>query len=139
MGVYTNIREAFESKLDALRISESLPPIAWENVEFDPHIGTSFITVFHIPTGKVAANRFQNPQFRYEGTFLVEVYCPKNEGPNTVDTICDTIIQNFPEADTITGSSVTLTIRNSERVNSFVDNSWYIGTMNISYYLYDNT
>jgi len=139
MSVYTDIREAFETSLDALRVSESLPEIAWENVEYDPQIGTSFITVDHIPTSKVAANRFQNPQFRYEGTFLVEVYCPKNVGPNTVDDICDTILQNFSEAGTIAGSNVTLTIRNSERVQSFVDNSWYIGTLNISYYLYDNT
>lgn len=139
MSVYADIREAFETKLDALRVSESLPVIQWENVEYNPVIGTSFITVDHIPTGRVAANRFKNPQFRYEGTFLVEVYCPKNEGPNRVDTICDTILQNFSEADTIAGSTVTLTIRNSERVNSFVDNSWYIGTLNISYYLYDNT
>lgn len=138
MSVYVDIREAFESALDALRVSESLPAIQWENVGYDPVVGTSYITVNHIPTMRVAANRFQSPQFRYEGTFLVEVYCPKNEGPNTAEEICDTILENFSEADYIVGSNVTLTVRNSERVQSAIEDSWYISTINISYYLYAN-
>lgn len=134
MSIYDNIRAALETKLSNIA---GIPPIAYENVKFEPSTGTSYISCRLMPAIRRPAVRGSNPQQEYTGTFMVLVNSPENQGPNAAETIANTIIQEFDATTDINDAGIILSIRYAERRPGYNRSPWYVIPIDISWYIYN--
>ena len=134
MSIHDSIRAALETKLSNMA---GVPPIAYENVKFEPTTGTTYLSCYLVPATRRPAVRGLNPQQYYAGIFVVTVHCPENQGPNTADTLVDSILNEFDATTDISDAGIILSIRHSERRPGFNDSPWYIVPVEISYYIYN--
>jgi hypothetical protein len=106
-----------ESKLANIA---GIPPIAFDNVPYDPTTGTSFIKSMYIPVTRVPAVRGLNPSQRYGGIYSVTVYCPEGNGPATADGIANTVIENFEAATDVSLNNFNVSIDYAERLSRLI-------------------
>lgn len=133
-SIHSDIRAALESKLANIA---GIPPIAFDNVPYDPTTGTSFIKSSYIPVTRVPAVRGLNPSQRYGGIYAVTVYCPEGNGPGVADGIANTVIENFEAATDVSLNNFNVSIDYAEREQGFLDTPWYYIPINIGWYIYN--
>jgi hypothetical protein len=133
-SIHSDIRAALESKLANIA---GIPPIAFDNVPYDPTTGTSFIKSSYIPVTRVPAVRGLNPSQRYGGIYAVTVYCPEGNGPGVADGIANTVIENFEAATDVSLNDFNVSIDYAERQQGFLDTPWYYIPINIGWYIYN--
>ena len=132
-SIHSDIRAALESKLANIA---GIPPIAFDNVPYDPTTGTSFIKSSYIPVTRVPAVRGLNPSQLYKGLYSVTVYCPEGNGPGVADGIANTVIENFEAATDVSLNNFNVSIDYAERQQGFLDTPWYYIPINIGWYIY---
>ena len=133
-SIHSDIRAALESKLANIA---GIPPIAFDNVPYDPTTGTSFIKSSYIPVTRVPAVRGLNPSQLYKGFYSVTVYCPEGNGPGVADGIANTVIENFEAATDVSLNNFNVSIDYAERQQGFLDTPWYYIPINIGWYIYN--
>lgn len=133
-SIHSDIRAALESKLANIA---GIPPIAFDNVPYDPTTGTSFIKSSYIPVTRVPAVRGLNPSQLYKGLYSVTVYCPEGNGPGVADGIANTVIENFEAATDVSLNNFNVSIDYAERQQGFLDTPWYYIPINIGWYIYN--
>ena len=134
MSIYDNIRAALETKLSNVA---GIPPIAYENVKFEPTTGTTYVSCRMAPAIRRPAVQGTNPQQLYTGSFLVMVNTPENIGPNAADTLVNTIIDDFDATTDISDAGIILSIRNAERRPGYNRSPWYVVPIDIQWYIYN--
>lgn len=128
MAIQNDIRAALESHLNEIN---GLPSVAWQGVQFDPSAGTSFVRVEMAPLQTRYAHQLRTLQ---TGTFRVTVYTSIHVGPNSTDTIVDSILAQFTPGRRLTSGSVAVRIQSAEvGASSIVDESYAI-PVDISYW-----
>jgi hypothetical protein len=133
-SIHKEIRAALETKLVGI---SGIPPIAFDNVVFNPTTGVSFIKSGYQPTSRVPAVRGPNPSQLYKGIYSVTVYCPEGNGPATADGIANTVIENFEAATDVSLNNFNVSIDYAERQQGFLDTPWYYIPINIGWYIYN--
>jgi hypothetical protein len=138
-SIYDNIRSTLEDKLVN---AVGATPIAWENIDFKPTTGTSFIKPQFIPTLRRPAVRGLLPQQRYDGLYTVFCYTPENVGPGAADDLADSIIETFEATTDIsysvdTNTTLNLSIDYAEREQGRGQPPWYYVVVNIGWYIYN--
>lgn len=127
---YKLIRDALESQLATLAGGI---PIAWENKQYNPKIGTAFLRVNLLP-GKT-----QNPSFggihnREVGVFQVAVTFPVGNGSAAAANWAETIRQGFARGSTFTSSSVVVRIlRHPSVAPPLPSPDWFVIPVLITY------
>lgn len=134
MSIHDNIRAALETKLSNMA---GVPPIAYENVKYEPTTGTTYLSCKLIPATRRPAVRGLNPQQEYTGSFLVMIHCPENEGPNAADTLTNSILDEFDATTDVNDAGIILSIRYAERRPGYNDSPWYVVPVDISWYIYN--
>lgn len=132
-SIYDNIRAALETKLNAV---SGVPSIGWENLQFSPTTGQSYVKPRLLPTSRVPAVMGPNPQMYYQGIFRVDCYVPKDKGPAAGDDLADKIIDAFEAATDVTYNSTIVSIRYAERESADIDGPFYMIPVNIGWYIY---
>ena len=132
-SIYPEIRAALESKLAGI---SGIPDIAWENVNFNPTTGSSYVVARLVPTIREPAHRGKNPQMYYQGYFLLECYVPEGLGPSAADDLADLIIDNFEATTDINTAGCDLHIRYAERDLGVVENAHFMVAVRIGYQTY---
>lgn len=138
-SIFNDIRAALETQLSLVG---DLPTIAYENVQFSPSTGESYIQCRFIPTQRRPAVRGLNPQQRYDGVFQVIVYTPEGSGPSTADDIANKVIEAFEATTKIDYTNldleeITVSIDYADRQQGFLDSPWYYVPVNIGWYTYN--
>jgi len=131
--IYDDIRAALEVKLSSI---SNIPSIAWENVQFTPTTGQSYVKARFLPTLREPAVRGLNPQIYYQGIFRVDCYVPEGTGPSVGGDLASKIINAFEAATDVSYNGVTVSIRYSEREAADTDGPFYITPINIGWYIY---
>lgn len=132
-SIYDNIRAALETTLNSV---SDLPPVAWENVNFSPNTGTSFVKPRLVPTRREPAVRGTNPQMYYQGVFQVDCYVSEGNGPAAGDDLADSIIDAFEAATDVSYGSTFVSIRYAERDMAQQDGPYYMIPVRIGWYIY---
>lgn len=138
-SIYDNIRSCLENHLTGIT---GLPDIAWENVNFKPTTGTSFVRPTFIPLNREPAVRGLSPQQRYDGIFTIDCYCPENEGPATCDDVAELIIEAFEATtdisyDVDTNTTIIVSIDTANRDQGYLESPWYYIPVTIRWYIYN--
>lgn len=130
-----DIRRVFEYHLNSL--SGSLPPISWENVEFEPSTDTGYIEPRLVPSDRRPAVRGLNPQTRYLGYYLIEIHSPKGLGPNGADEVASTLIEYFEQTTDLSYGGYTVSLRYAERDLGVPEGAFYTVPVRIGYYIFN--
>jgi hypothetical protein len=132
-SIYDNIRAALETKLNNV---SGVPSIGWENLQFSPTTGQSYVVPRLLPTRREPAVMGTNPQMYYQGVFRVVCYVPEGNGPATGDDLADKIIEAFEAATDISYGGTTVSIRYAERESADIDGPFYMIPVNIGWFIY---
>lgn len=138
-SIYDDIRATLEDKLSNVA---GIPSIAWENVDFKPTTGTSFIKPVFIPTLRRPAVRGLTPQQRYDGLFKITCYTPENVGPSAADDLADSILNAFEATTDIsynvdTNTTRIVSIDYADREQGRSQPPWHYVVVNIGWYIYN--
>lgn len=132
-SIYDDIRAALETNLASVT---DVPSIGWENVQFSPTTGSSYLKPRLLPTRREPAVRGTNPQMFYQGIYRVECYVPEDQGPAAGDELADKIIDAFEAATDVSYSGTIVSIRYAEREMAEIDGPFYMIPVNIGWYIY---
>jgi len=132
-SIYDDIRAALETTLNSV---VDLPSVGWENAQFSPTTGQSYVKPRLIPTRREPAVRGINPQMYYQGIFRVECYVSEGNGPAAGDDLADKIIEAFEATTTASFSGTNVSISYAEREMAEIDGPFYMIPVNIGWYIY---
>lgn len=132
-SIYDDIRAALETKLAAV---SGVPSIGWENLQFSPTTGQSYVQPRLLPTRREPAVMGTNPQMYYQGVFRVVCYVPEGNGPSAGDDLADKIIDAFEAATDVSYGGTTVSIRYAERESADIDGPFYMIPVNIGWFIY---
>lgn len=133
-SIYNDIRRALEATLAGIT---DIPDIAWENTNYEPQTGSSFVQPVFTPTNRVPAVRGSNPQQYYNGLFSVNVFTPADQGPGAGDELANTIIEAFDATTDLTANGKTISIRQAERTEGYKSYAHFLTPVNIYWYIYN--
>lgn len=74
-------------------------PIAWENVDYTPQSGTSYVTFRIMPNGSDFASIGKHPLIRSIGLVEINVMTPLNRGAEPGNNLADSAIEVFRDTD----------------------------------------
>lgn len=132
-SIYPIIRAALETNLNTI---VGLPPVAWENITYEPITGQSYIRAKLIPTRREPAVRGLSPQMYYQGVLRLDCYVPSGNGPSAGDDIADTIMEAFEATTTVSSGGFDVSLRYAEREMAEQDGPFYTIPVNIGWYIY---
>ena len=132
-SINDKIRSILEVRLASI---SGVPEIAWENVEYSPTTGQSFLRPTFVPTLRRPAVRGINPSMRYQGIFTISCVVPEGNGPGAADALADLIIENFEATTDLTDGSRYVTIDYAERQQGNLQSPWYSVPVDIGWYCY---
>lgn len=92
MSRFTEAQAALDSRLGTLASS---PPVAWENVSYEPTEGTTYLRPSNLPAGHTAIGIANTDGIRGAGIYQVDVFAPRNEGPGVALGIADNVADLF--------------------------------------------
>lgn len=125
------IRAALEEKLKAF---DTLMPIAWENVNFDPTPGDPYFRVNLMraePENPAIGDRLR----RYLGVLQVSLCYPQGVGPGVVEAKADALAAYFPRALTLVKNGINVVIDGTPYVmTGFADGDRWVVPVRIPYF-----
>lgn len=88
------VRRAIETELAAWASGEGIP-VAWENTQFEPEVGQTFLRAFLLPA-PTESQTLEGEHRAYLGFYQVSIYVPINEGAGAAEAIVDELDSLFP-------------------------------------------
>jgi hypothetical protein len=131
--MYNDIRVALESHLYGLT---NIPEVDWENVAFETTSNEEWLQARLVPAQTRPAVAGPNPQERYSGTFLVNVFWPSYDGPQQPEALAADIKEHFSPGTVLTYNSKRVHIWYSEAQQPIQDPPYYQIPVVISWYVY---
>jgi len=124
---FTDIQGALRARLSTL---PSLPPVSWENVDYEPNSSTLFLRATGLPSSTNQACLGDDGLDFHVGIFQVDVFIPDGKGRSSWP---DAIADHFKRGTRITQNSVTVTITTVSIESASKDENFYIVPVSISY------
>jgi hypothetical protein len=129
------IRSALDSRLATL---SSPPPIVYENVQYDPVVGTLFLDVALLPaqTEHPTVTGVVGQELALEqGIYQVTVVAPVNQGPGAAATKAEAVRALFPRGLSLTSGGVQVRVSGRPSVApALVDADWYRVPVSVPYF-----
>ena len=107
--------------------SEDIIEVAYENVAYDPKIGTSYLKSQFVPNTKRPVTIGSNATELIRGLYVLTPYTPSDRGPLLADTLADRILNynGFKSTSVIGDSQGSIIIEYTERNQGFLEAPWY--------------
>ena len=101
--------------------------VSYENVSYEPKVGTTYIKSEIVPNTKRPVTIGQNPQELIRGLLVLTPHAPSGKGPLEADKISDAIMNTsgFRATDVLSNSSGSIIIEYTERNRGFLEAPWY--------------
>ena len=125
-------RQMLESRLNSWATA-GIPavPIAWENDAFEPPTNGAYARAYLLPAATNDPSLGMAHR-RYSGTFQINVFCPKGEGPDAAQVLAEEIEALYPRGLAINGVRITKT---PEIGRGTPDGNWYMVPVFVTYRL----
>lgn len=124
---FTDIQGALRAQLNTL---PSSPPIAWENVNYEPKAKTLFLRATSLPAPTVQACFGDTGRDLHVGIFQVDVFIPEKQGRSTWP---DSIADHFKRGTVLTQNGVDVRITTVSIAPAINDEHFYIVPVSIGY------
>lgn len=107
MSRFLEAQAALDARLGTLASS---PPVAWENVSYEPQEGTTYIRPSNLPAGHAAIGMANTDGIRGTGIYQVDVFTPRNQGPGEGLTVAGNIAALFSRGLKLTSGDTQVTV-----------------------------
>ena len=134
MTIINDIRACLDTHLSN---TVGIPPIARQNIPYQPTNGTSFIKADFVPTSRRPAVRGLNPQQRYDGLYSILICTPEGLGSGAGYDIADLLLARFNAATDISFGGLIISVDYSEVRTSFLDSPFYCTPVTVGWYIYN--
>jgi hypothetical protein len=124
---FADIQGALRAQLNTL---PNKPPIAWENVDYNPNSGTLFLRATGLPGETVQLCLGDNGLDDHIGIFQVDVFIPDGKGRSTWP---DQIADHFKRGTILTLNEVDVRITSVSIEAADKDENFFIVPVSISY------
>jgi hypothetical protein len=128
----TKIRSAFVTRLQAF---PSLPSVAWENMNFTPVTGTTYIRPFLLPGEPAQAEIGPLGQNWHNGIYQISIFAPAGQGTATAGTLRDSLIDHFKRGTLLTYSDITVQVTKAFSGPTLQEADWIHISITIRYRL----
>lgn len=125
--IFADIQGALRARLYTLT---NKPPIAWENVNYEPSSNVLYLRPTTLQAPTLQACLGDTGRDIHEGIFQVDVFIPDNSGRTTWP---DDIADHFSRGTRLTQNTVSVTITTVSTSAGIKDNNFYIVPVSISY------
>jgi len=134
MSIFVDISAALESHLNDM---VGKPPVAWENFEYEPEIGTLYIRPTLIAGDVNQASLGDAGQDMNIGIYQIDVFSKAGQGKKEALEMADTIADQFKRGTDLTYNGRNVRIRSVSR-QAAINNAdgWYQIILEISYISY---
>ena len=124
---FNDIQGALRARLVSL---PSSPPVAWENVDFNPNSNELFLRATSLPGETTQACIGDAGLDDHIGIFQVDVFIPDGKGRSTWP---DTVADHFKRGSVLTQNAVNVRITTVSISSAAKDENFYIVPISITY------
>jgi len=126
MSVYGDVRAALESQVANIAGVPSAANRAWQNVQFTPTTGTSWIRMTFQPTRRRPQDVTADGLQRFDGLFLIDVFAPEGNGPADAEVLADATVDAFEAGTILSANGQTIMIEYAEVASApNQDSPWF--------------
>jgi hypothetical protein len=111
-------------------------PIAWENVEYKPTVGTAYFRVWMLPAETEVVTLGQSPWQLRLGVFQVSVFYPIGVGFVVPKVKAAEVVAAFKANTSFVFNGLTVIIDKSWPAPGFADGVWYHIPVSVRYRCY---
>ena len=130
MSVFNDISTALDTRLS---IMTGLPPVAWENVAYEPVVGTLYLRPTNIAGDTNQATLGTTGTDMTIGIYQVDVIAQAGRGKSAALLMADKVADQFKRGTDLTSNGRVVTIVSVQRAVSSQDSGWYIIPVEIIY------
>ncbi len=98
---------------------------AYENVKYEPTVGTAFVRERFLPDPSVQESLGSAGYNRITGVYLIDAFCPSGVGVDDAEDLADTILAAFVRGSILTSSGISVVIEKSYRSGGRSEPDWY--------------
>lgn len=129
MTVYNDIAAALDGRLNTL----GSDPIAWENLDFTPTIGTLYLRPNISPATTDNVGMADASSDDHAGFYQVSVFAPSGTGKFAATTKADEIETHFKRGTELTFNGIIVRVTGVSRSSGARDGSWFTIPVTINY------
>jgi hypothetical protein len=107
--------------------------IVWENTEYTPTIGKSFLRTWCIPLPTQNSSLGPNGFSEYNGIFQIDCWYPIGSGWGSARAKVDTICSLFKRGTIITYNNIEVRIWRSYPEPAVIEGNWYRTPISVHY------
>ena len=131
MSVFVDISAALSGHLETMI---GLPPVAGENFDFDPVLGTLYLRETLLPADVVQATLGENGRDMNLGIYQIDIFAQAGEGKNEALVMADLIANHFKRGTDLAYNGRIVTIQNTSRqVAANNAEGWFQIPLEVSY------
>lgn len=131
MSIFLDISAALDSHLNDM---VGKPPIAWENLAYEPAIGTLYARPTLLPADVIQSTLGTNGTDSNIGIYQIDIFAEAGQGKNEAVVMADTIADHFKRGTDLTYNGRTVRIRSVSRQTAINnEDGWYQIPIEINY------
>jgi len=134
----SEIRAALEESVANISGIPAAAQRAWDNVRFEPTVGTTWVKMTLIPLNDRPATRGDTPQYRTDGFFQISIFTPEGQGAGEAEALAETISDSYTVSDVLTKNSTSVRFEFAEIGQGMTESPWYMVPVTIRWYSYRN-
>lgn len=104
MSRYKETQTALDARLASGSFTGS-PPIAWENKEYKPVEGQTYLRPTNLPSGASSVGLADDSSVLVSGFYQIDVFAPRGKGPGPALGLADEICQLFSRVRLTNGNT----------------------------------
>lgn len=131
MSVFIDISAALDGRLNTMA---SLPPVAWENVEYAPVVGTLYLRPTLLMGDSTQASLGDSGEDENIGVYQVDVFAEAGTGKNAAIVMADNIANHFKRGTDMVYNGRTVRVQSASRGPASTSDGWYQMPVNITFY-----
>jgi len=114
-----------------LSIMSGLPPVAWENQEYEPTLGTLWLRATNLQGETLAVTEND----RTVGVYQIDIFSELNVGKSESMTMADLIVDHFKQDSELTYNGVMVRVNNvSKQASRRTEDGWLQTIIEVFYY-----
>mgnify|MGYP003643012703 CR=1 FL=1 len=128
---FLDISAALDTKLNTFAVANSIP-VAWENLEYTPVVGTLYLRPTLLPAATEPVGLSYVSALDHLGIYQIDVIAPVDKGKGAAVTKADLLVTAFARGN-LTYNGKIVTIKSTSRSTGTRDGAYYIVSVIINY------
>ena len=128
--IFASISAALDGRLNTLA---SLPPVAWQNVAYEPTSGVLYLRPTLLPAPTQQAGLGDAGLDENQGIYQIDIFAAVGGGRGVAEAQADLISDHFKRGTSLTSAGTNVRLRDVSRTAGIVDGDRFAISISINY------